>query len=490
MRNVLKEDEVTELKRSTSELKEGIVSIVAILNKHHKGRLYFGIRDDGTVLGQELTSKTLRDVADAITTKIEPKIYPKVTNVKINDKDCILVEFEGDDLPYLADGRAYIRVSDQDKKLSVLEMRKILFKSENNKEKWEEKLSDVTIADVNENVLKEYIERANEAQRIPFKYTNKKDVLSKLGVIKNNRLLNAGKVLFCDDNGVELQVAIFATDKKVTFIDIDKKTGNLFQLMKEAQDYIRKNMIWTVEITDKREEYPEIPLDSIREAIVNSYVHRSYLDPKGTEISIFKDRIEIYNPGTFPLEYSPEDYIQNKAHSVLRNPLLANILYRSKDIESYSSGIQRIYNECKERNVKVNFRKEKYGFTVIFYRKEIKNDENLLYTNVRIKVDKNVGLNISKNMAQNEITKDEKGKKILYTNVRIKVDKNVGLNVVQKKILTFIMEDAFVKLEELAEKLHVSVRSVERNIDYLKNHNWIKRVGSKKSGYWKVIDKK
>lgn len=254
---------------------------------------------------------------------------------------------------------------------------------------------------------------------------------------------------------MELQVAIFTTDKKVTFIDIDKKTGNLFQLMKEAQDYIRKNMIWTVEITDKREEYPEIPLDSIREAIVNSYVHRSYLDPKGTEISIFKDRIEIYNPGTFPLEYSPENYIQNKAHSVLRNPLLANILYRSKDIESYSSGIQRIYNECKERNVKVNFRKEKYGFTVIFYRKEIKNDENLL-----------------------------------YTNVGEKVDKNVGVNSIQKKILLFIMEDAFVTQEKIAEKLYISVRSVERNMNVLKNKNFIKRIGSDNKGYWKVIDKK
>ena len=61
---------MTELKKSTSELKEGIVSIVAILNKHQKGRLYFGIKDDGTVIGQEISSKTLREVSEAITTKI------------------------------------------------------------------------------------------------------------------------------------------------------------------------------------------------------------------------------------------------------------------------------------------------------------------------------------------------------------------------------------------------------------------------------------
>ena len=44
---VLKEDEQTELKKSTSELKEAIISIVAILNKHKKGEVYFGIKTDG-----------------------------------------------------------------------------------------------------------------------------------------------------------------------------------------------------------------------------------------------------------------------------------------------------------------------------------------------------------------------------------------------------------------------------------------------------------
>ena len=92
------EDEVTEFKKSTSELKEGIISIVSILNKHHRGKLFFGIKDDGTVIGQEISNKTLRSVSEAITTKIEPRIFPKVSNVKIDDKDCISVEFEGDEL--------------------------------------------------------------------------------------------------------------------------------------------------------------------------------------------------------------------------------------------------------------------------------------------------------------------------------------------------------------------------------------------------------
>lgn len=178
MNNKFQEDEITELKKSTSELKEAIVSIVSILNKHRHGKLYFGIKDDGTVVGQEVSGKTLRYISEVISNKIEPKIYPKISNVKIEDKDCILVEFEGEDVPYFADGRAYIRVSDRDQKLSIAEMRKIFLKTENESGSWDSRISDKTIEDVNEEILKDYIERANKAKRIPFEYTNKEDVLN------------------------------------------------------------------------------------------------------------------------------------------------------------------------------------------------------------------------------------------------------------------------------------------------------------------------
>ena len=102
------ENEVIELKKSTGELKEAIISIVSILNKHNSGNLYFGIKDNGDVIGQEVSSKTIRDVSKSIA----ENIYPKVNKVKIDDKMCILVEFEGDDIPYLAFGRAYMRVGD------------------------------------------------------------------------------------------------------------------------------------------------------------------------------------------------------------------------------------------------------------------------------------------------------------------------------------------------------------------------------------------
>jgi len=58
-----KESETVELKKSTSELKEAIIAIAAILNKHNKGRLYFGIRNDGMVIGQDIGRNTIRKVS-------------------------------------------------------------------------------------------------------------------------------------------------------------------------------------------------------------------------------------------------------------------------------------------------------------------------------------------------------------------------------------------------------------------------------------------
>ena len=72
----MKECETIEFKKSLSELKEGLVSIVAILNKHGSGELWFGVRNDGVSVGLNATTKTLRDVSQAISAHIEPKIFP------------------------------------------------------------------------------------------------------------------------------------------------------------------------------------------------------------------------------------------------------------------------------------------------------------------------------------------------------------------------------------------------------------------------------
>jgi ATP-dependent DNA helicase RecG len=122
----LKESETLELKKSTGQLKPAIISIVAMLNKHQEGKLYFGVKDDGTVVGQEVGNDTLRTISQAISAHIEPRVYPAIKQVNLQGKVCIEIEFQGNNSPYFAYGRAYIRISDEDKPLSVKELENLI----------------------------------------------------------------------------------------------------------------------------------------------------------------------------------------------------------------------------------------------------------------------------------------------------------------------------------------------------------------------------
>lgn len=83
------ETETLEFKKTTSELKEAVQSICAILNKHQHGDLYFGVKPDGTPIGQIVTEESLREVSQKIKNFIEPKIYPSINKVVFDGKECI-----------------------------------------------------------------------------------------------------------------------------------------------------------------------------------------------------------------------------------------------------------------------------------------------------------------------------------------------------------------------------------------------------------------
>ena len=115
MQNIGIETENREYKKTTGEIKEAINSIVAILNKHGSGELYFGVRNNGDILGLDVNDETLRKVSQAIKNHITPTIYPDINVEEFEDeKKVIIVKFFGDQKPYLAYNVARIRQADED----------------------------------------------------------------------------------------------------------------------------------------------------------------------------------------------------------------------------------------------------------------------------------------------------------------------------------------------------------------------------------------
>ena len=228
--------------------------------------------------------------------------------------------------------------------------------------------------------------------------------------------------------------------------------GEYIYIYRDLYEYIRKNIRWRVVFDGllQRKEIPEIPMDAVREAIINSFCHRDYKSSQNNTISIYSNRVEIYNPGTFPDGLTPEDFIDGDEYSVKRNPLLAQIMYYVKDIENFGTGLKRIADACELAGVKVEFKMLKLGFAVVFYRPD---GQFNIYTD---------------------------------TDVGVNVGANVGINETQQRILDLLIQNPNFTAQQLSGQLGITKRRVESNIKTLKELGLIERVGAAKNGYWVV----
>lgn len=100
--------------------------------------------------------------------------------------------------------------------------------------------------------------------------------------------------------------------------------------------------------TLEREEHLSIPYKAIREGVVNCLCHRDWRDAGGSiAIAIYDDRVEIENPGSFPIDWDLEK-IKSQHGSKPHNPVIADVLYMRKILESWGRGISMMMEECRK----------------------------------------------------------------------------------------------------------------------------------------------
>lgn len=442
------ETEELEFKKSTNELREAMKDIVAILNKHEKGVLYFGVAPNGDVKGLQIVESTLRDVSRVVYESIKPQIYPQIQKVTIDGCDIIEVKFNGKNKPYSAYGKYYVRVADESKELTPSELKDMMLEKQYS-EHWEQFVTDYTLKDVDEAALKDFYDRATACGRLLDDGFDAEKLLNKLGLLKNGKLNNAGYVLFGNNGPVTLKTAVFASDEKLTFLDINRTEDNIFRLVDVALTYVKKNIRWRAEIGSfTREEIPEIPLRALREIVINSFAHAEYGTGSQHEIDIHPGKVVIYNPGTFPPEYSPEDFATKNLSSIIRNELIAKTLYLCHDIESFGSGFKRVYTLCKAENVACTYEKTPIGFSFIFLR----NNPNEKTNNV----------------------------------ATVKQNAPVFLTKTEKTIYDLLKAQPNLTREEIAIETSKTTRTIQRALDGLKEKGVISRVGTARNGYWQI----
>ena len=435
------EDETLEFKKTTGELNEAMNSVSAMLNKHGRGTVIFGVLPSGEVKGQDVNDSTLRDVSRKIYECINPPIVPSVERKVCDGRDIIELSFSGTERPYSSRGVYYIRVADEDRVLPPNELRQLFEYNKN--VSWDREISSHTIDELSMDTFDRFYKKATACGRLKEQDETPEQVLKKLGLLVDGKLTNAAYYLFANNGPIFLKMAIFATDEKLTFLDINRVKGNILELIDKANEYVKANIRWRAEIKGiHRQEIPEIPLRALREIICNSFAHSRYNAQTEHEIDIHPGRVCIYNPGEFPIGYKPEDFVTEDLQSVVRNPLILDTLYLSEDVEAYSSGLKNVLAECGEQQVDIDYANGRDGFSFVFKRQNVVN-------------------NVVNDVVNN-------------------------LSVDEKMVLEIIKMNPKDSAASVAEKINKSERTVQRTFKSLREYGLIERVGGTK-GYWKIL---
>ncbi|MEX0811220.1 MAG: DUF4062 domain-containing protein [Chitinophagales bacterium] len=172
------------------------------------------------------------------------------------------------------------------------------------------------------------------------------EVLAHLNLIKNDKPNNAAILLFGYEPArvfpsAEVRCEYHLGTERTKPIESYKVfTGTVFELVDQAEDFILSKLDYQVETRAESTSIPgkyEIPREVIAEAIVNAVAHRDYTNNGSIQVMLFKDRLEIRNPGHLPLGWSV-DKLKELHTSIPRNILLAEPMYQAGYIERLGTG--------------------------------------------------------------------------------------------------------------------------------------------------------
>ena len=443
------ENVAIEYKKSLSQLKEGVISLSSMLNKNHSGELYFGITPDKKPFKFDISKKTLSDVSNEIRTNLKP--LPRdleVETVPFEGADVIRVYVEGTDTPYSAYGRYYFRVDEGDIPMSSDQLQQFFEQKEDNYSRWEEKPTDYSYEDIDEDLLIEVIRTANDKGRINYVYKNVREALTKLDLIdREGRIKTAGYYLFGKGKPVTLKEANFPTDSRTEFGEIKEFRGNIFECIQEEISYIQNHISYKSDIIGiQRVETPEIPLAAIREIVINSFAHSKY-DQKGdfNRVSIYRSSVQIYNPGSIYKNLDPMKFASSEVGSKIRNILIASVLYKCGYIDAFGTGFDRTFTLCIKQNVEYEYKNDEFGFLFTFIR-----NQNFLNDRINDKI-------------------------------------NDKINDLDKRILSEIRRNKFATISDIAAQLGKSYPTIYRHVRKLMDNGLVQRIESRKAGFWEVL---
>lgn len=234
-----------------------------------------------------------------------------------------------------------------------------------------------TLEDIDEDKVRDFV-RVARAKR-GFRLQDGaaiQDIFTHLNLIEGDRVTHAALLLFGKAPqrffiSSEVRCAHFhgtIVEKPIPSYKVFK--GDVFELVDQAEDFVLSKLDYSVGTRTEGASIPgkyEIPREIILEAIVNAIAHRDYTENGSVQVMVFKDRIEVLNPGTLPLGWSPEKLKRPHA-SVPFNPLLAEPMYLKGYIERLGTGTADIVRIAKENKLREPIFEQMEDFKTVIFR--------------------------------------------------------------------------------------------------------------------------
>jgi len=333
----MRETKNLEFKETVSNT---FLKTVSAYANYGTGKIEFGRKDDGSVVGIKDVKSTCLNIENMINDSIKPAPDYSLT---ISDENIItLTVKEGSYKPYFYKSKAYKRNDSATIEVDALELTRLILEGQN----------------------KSYDSLTSSKKRLEFKVLGEK-LKSVMGVEKLTKdllitleLYNkregytiAGELLADNNDFPGIDMVRFGKDIN-TFLDRAEFAGiSILKQYDKALEKYRQYYQYEVIEGSLRKKMEKIPERAFREAVANALVHRTWDIRSNINISMFDDKIDIISPGSLPKGLTKEEYIDGQI-SVLRNPIIGNVFFRLGIIERFGTGIYRIFASYKKSKTK------------------------------------------------------------------------------------------------------------------------------------------
>ena len=160
-----------------------------------------------------------------------------------------------------------------------------------------------------------------------------------------------------------IKVAVFQGTGSGVFRDRKEFAGSILTQLEDAYSFLDYHNKTEARFDGlKRIDFRDYPEDALREALLNSIIHRDYLFSGSTIINLFDDRVEFISLGGLVSGISMEAIFMGASQS--RNPKLAAVFYRLGLVESYGTGIRKILRLYEESGMEPVFKAAEGAFMV------------------------------------------------------------------------------------------------------------------------------